>query len=110
MTQKHLAAFFTLLALSGPLRAGEFRVEISGSAGTTTGGTCLTVTGKESESHQTSGLVPLSYSFSGDLISCAIQHKTGAGMLRVTIKDASGRLVADSAETLPFGVIIAAGR
>jgi hypothetical protein len=105
-----VSALLALLALGSPLLAGEFKVDISGNAGTTTGGTCLVVSGKETRSHKASGAVPLSYVFSGDLISCAIQRKSGAGALRVTIKDASGRIVAESAETLPFGVIIAAGR
>lgn len=107
---RHAAALLALLALSAPLHAGEFKVEISGSAGTTTGGTCLLVTGKQSTSHKTSGVVPLTYSFSGDLISCAIQRKSGKGALRLMIRDASGRVVAESTELLPFGVIIAAGR
>jgi hypothetical protein len=48
--------------------------------------------------------------FSGDIISCAIQRKTESGHVQMVIKDSNGSVVAASTETLPFGVVIAAGR
>jgi len=50
---------------------------------------------------------PITLAFSGDLISCAIIRKSGSGELRVAIKSAGGRVVAESSDLLPFGVVIA---
>ena len=57
-----------------------------------------------------SGMIPPRREFSGELISCAIQRKVGAGPLKISIKSASGRLVAESSLGQPFGVLIAGGR
>jgi len=105
-----LAAAIWTLALGGPLRADEYIVEISGSDGTAFGGTCLLITANNNRNFSASGAVPLVFEFSGDVISCAIQRKTGNGDLRMVIRSSRGRVVAESSKVLPFGVIMAAGR
>ena len=89
---------------------GEFIVEIGGAEGATFGGTCLLMTADKSANHATSGTAPRTFEFAGDLISCAIQKKSGSGQLRIVIKNISGRIVAQSSDVQPFGVVIAAGR
>ena len=105
-----LAAALWALASGETLRAGEFRVEIDGTQGTTFGGTCLVTTADQFKNHAASGSVPLTLAFPGDSISCAIQRKSGAGDLHMVIRIPGGRVVAESSEALPFGVLIAAGR
>jgi hypothetical protein len=90
--------------------AGEFTVEIGGAEGATFGGTCLLITADKNANHAASGTVPLTFEFAGDLISCAIQKKSGPGQLRIVIKNISGQIVAQSSDVQPFGVVIAAGR
>jgi len=102
----------TVLALGvwgAPACAGDFTVTITGDAGASFGGTCLTVTAREPASHRMSGPVPFTLRLSGDLVSCAIQRKT-PGHLRIVITNANGDVVADSSQEQPFGVVLAAGR
>lgn len=95
--------------LGGQALASDFIVEIGGTRGTEFAGTCLLVSGKAHANRDAVGAVPLTLNFSGDIISCAIVRKTAAGQIRMTIRTAEGRLVAESAE-MPFGVVMAAGR
>ena len=106
------AAVIVLALLAGCDAAvgGEFTVEIGGAEGATFGGTCLLITADKNANHEASGTAPLTFEFAGDLISCAIQKKTGFGRLRIVIKDTSGHIVAQSSDVQPFGVVIAAGR
>jgi hypothetical protein len=99
-----------LLAICETAIAGEFTVEIGGAEGTAFGGTCLLVSAGKNAKHETSGMVPLTFEFAGDIISCAIQRRGGSGELRIVIKDHGGRTVAESSQTQPFGVVMAAGR
>jgi|ERR1051325_9914956 len=107
-----IAAATTLLSLltAVPVIAGDYAVTISGDEGTSFGGTCLLMTANEYAKRQASGIVPLTLNFTGDLISCAIQKKTGTGHLRIVIRRAGGEIVADSSQEQPFGVVLAAGR
>jgi len=95
---------------AGPAIAADYAVTIGGDEGISFGGTCLLVTEGGYAKHEASGTVPLTLTFSGDLISCAIQKRTGSGHLRVVIRRAGGEVVADSSQEQPFGVILAAGR
>ena len=90
--------------------ATDFLVEISGARGVRVGGTCLLIGPDKTASYIRSGTVPLRLEFSGELISCAIQRKVGAGALKILIKAASGRVVAESSLGQPFGILIAGGR
>ena len=102
---------FALLAGCDTAIGGEFTVEIGGAAGATFGGTCLLIAAdKSAANHETSGTVPLTFEFAGDLISCAIQKKAGPGQLRIVIKNTGGQIVGQSSDVQPFGVVIAAGR
>jgi len=101
---------FALLAGYDTAIGGEFTVEIGGAEGATFGGTCLLITADKSANHEASGTAPLTFEFAGDLISCAIQKKSGPGQLRIVIKNISGQIVAQSSDVQPFGVVIAAGR
>jgi hypothetical protein len=94
----------------GPARAAEYTVTITGDDGASFGGTCLSVIAHQPASHPAAGTVPVTLELAGDLISCAIQKKTGTGHLRIMIKDATGQVVADSSQEQPFGVVLAAGR
>ena len=105
-----MAAAALALASGRTLVAGEYIVEIGGTEGTAFGGTCLLITANDRSSHAASGSVPLVLRFSGDVISCAVQRKTGAAHLRIVIRNSEGRVVGASTETLPFGVVTAAGR
>jgi len=90
--------------------ATDFLVEISGARGVRVGGTCLLVGPDKTASYTPSGIVPLRLQFSGELISCAIQRKAGAGTLKISIKAASGRVVDESSLGQPFGILFAGGR
>ena len=107
-----LVAGTALALISGvaAANAAEYVVTISGDEGATFGGTCLLVSAHEPASYKASGTVPLQLAFAGDLISCAIQKKTGTGHLRIVIKNTAGHVVADSSQEQPFGVVLAAGR
>jgi len=107
-----MSAAIVLTLLSGyeMLVAGEYTVEIAGPAGTAFGGTCLLIAASQNASHDVSGTVPRTLEFSGDLISCAIQRKSGSGGLHVVIKRPSGEVVAESSDVQPFGIVMAAGR
>jgi hypothetical protein len=105
-----LAAALWALACDETLLAGEFIVEIDGTQGTSFGGTCLVTTADQFKNHAASGSVPLTLEFPGDSISCAIQRKSGSGDLHMVIKNPGGRVVAETSEMLPFGVLLAAGR
>ena len=94
----------------GPAGATDYTVSITGDAGASFGGTCLSVTAHEPASHRAAGTVPLTLRLAGDLVSCAIQKKTGSGHLRIVITNARGEVVADSSQEQPFGVVLAAGR
>jgi hypothetical protein len=98
------------LSCGGAACASDYIVEIGGTPGTPFAGTCLLVKGDGHANHDAVGAVPLTLAFSGDIISCAIVRKTGAGELRMVIKSADGRLVAESSHAQPFGVVMAAGR
>ena len=89
---------------------GDYVVQITGPADTPVGGTCLTVTSNRNQSHDASGIVPLTLHLPGDVISCAVQKKTGSDPIQISIREANGRLVQQSAKVLPFGVVIAGGR
>ena len=106
------AATLVLALLAGcdTAAGGAFTVEIGGADGATFGGTCLLITADKSANHPASGTAPLTFEFAGDLISCAIQKKTGIGQLRIVIRNISGQIVAQSSGVQPFGVVIAAGR
>jgi hypothetical protein len=106
------AAMMLLALLAGCDTAlgSEFTVEIGGAEGATFGGTCLLITADRSANHAASGTAPLTFEFAGDLISCAIQKKSGSGQLRIVIKNISGQIVAQSSDVQPFGVVLAAGR
>jgi hypothetical protein len=93
-----------------PAGAADYTVTITGDDGTAVGGTCLSVTAHQPASHGASGIVPLTLRLAGDLVSCAIQTKTGSGHLRIVITNARGEVVADSSQEQPFGVVLAAGR
>jgi hypothetical protein len=111
MAFRHMLIASILAAPSaGPLLAADCTVAIDGAAGATFGGTCLLVIAKEAARHTVSGPVPATFSFSGDIISCAVQKRTGHGALQVLIKGADGHVVAQSADVLPFGVVLAGGR
>lgn len=99
-----------LLSSCEALLAEDYVIGITGAAGTAVGGTCLSVTANKPTSHDASGTVPLTLEFSGDIVSCAIQRKSGAGNLRVVIKGSDGRVVAESSEVQPFGIVMASGR
>jgi hypothetical protein len=103
-------AVLALLAGRNAAVGGEFTVEIGGAEGATFGGTCLLITAGKTANHDTSGTVPLTFEFAGDLISCAIQKKAGPGQLRIVIKNTGGHIVGQSSDVQPFGVVIAAGR
>ena len=105
-----MAAAGLALVSGEALVAGEYVVEISGTEGTAFGGTCLLITANDRSSHAASGSVPLVLRFSGDVISCAVQRKAGSARLQIVIRNSEGRVVGASTETLPFGVVIAAGR
>jgi hypothetical protein len=105
-----VATALALMLSIGPSRAADYTVTITGDDGTSVGGTCLSVTAQEPASHRASGTVPLTLRLAGDLVSCAIQKKTGSGHLRIVITNASGAVVADSSQEQPFGVVLAAGR
>jgi hypothetical protein len=85
-------------------------VTVGGTDGIVFAGTCLLVTAERTMRHDASGKVPLTLQFSGDLISCAVQRKRGAGTLHLVIVTSDGRPVAESAASQPFGVVMAAGR
>jgi len=104
------AALLVCISCSGPASAAEYTVTISGDDGASFGGTCLSMTANQPTSHPASGSVPLTLRLVGDLVSCAIQKKTGSGHLRIVIRNAVGNVVADSAQEQPFGVVLAAGR
>jgi hypothetical protein len=104
------AAALALLLSIGSAGAADYTVTITGDDGTSVGGTCLSVTAQEPASHRASGAVPLTLRLAGDLVSCAIQKKTGPGHLRIIITNARGEVVADSSQEQPFGVVLAAGR
>jgi hypothetical protein len=91
---------------------GDYVVQITGPAETSVGGTCLTVTSDRNQSHIASGTVPLILHLPGDVVSCAVQKKTGSGSgpIQISIREANGRLVQQSAQTLPFGIVMAGGR
>lgn len=109
--RRTLLAAAMLASMSGQtLVAGEYIVEIAGTQGIVFGGTCLLVTADKTTNYPASGSPPLTLRFSGDLISCAIQRKAGAGTLRMVIRNAAGQVVAESSKVLPFGVVIAGGR
>lgn len=110
LRQRLLAAIALVLVSGRGLAAGEYIVEIGGTEGAAFGGTCLLITANSSTSYAASGLVPLRLQFSGDIISCAIQRKTEPAHLEMVIRDSTGSVVAASTESLPFGVVIAAGR
>jgi hypothetical protein len=105
-----LAATMLTLMSAESLVAGDYIVEIAGAPGIVFGGTCLLVTADRNTNYPASGSPPLTLRFSGDLISCAIQRKAGAGALRMVIRNAAGQVVAESSKVLPFGVLIAGGR
>ena len=109
MIRKALLSVFALLLGADPLVAGEYTVEISGAAGTV-GGTCLCVTASQTEKREVSGTIPLKLELSGDLISCAILRKAEPGDLHLVIRNSGGRIVAESSEAQPFGVVMAAGK
>jgi len=104
-----MLAASAVILLGARAHASDFTVEIGGTRGTEFAGTCLLVSGKDHANRDAVGAVPLTLKFSGDIISCAIVRKTAAGQIRMTVKTAEGRLVAESAE-MPFGVVMAAGR
>jgi hypothetical protein len=104
------ATALALMLSIGSADAADYTVTITGDDGTSVGGTCLSVTAQVPASHRASGPVPLTLRLAGDLVSCAIQKKTGSGHLRVVITNAGGAVVADSSQEQPFGVVLAAGR
>jgi hypothetical protein len=110
LRQTLLAATALTLVSGQTLVAGDYIVEISGTAGSAFGGTCLLLRAKNSTSYVTSGSVPGRFEFSGDIISCAIQPKIDSAHLQMVIKDAGGRVVGESTGSLPFGVVTAGGR
>ena len=107
-----LAATAVLFSLScaEDLSAGEYIVRIAGADGTAFAATCLLVSANQTRRYDASGTVPRALEYSGDLISCAIQRRAGAGALQVVITTPEGRTVAKSSGNQPFGVIMAAGR
>jgi hypothetical protein len=108
--QTLLAAMMLALMSGNTLVADEYIVEISGTEGTVFGGTCLLITADNGTSYAVSGSTLLTLRFSGDLISCAIQRKAGAGSFHIVIKNSADHVVAESSKMLPFGVVIAGGR
>jgi hypothetical protein len=111
MVVRHMLIASMLAAASAsPLLAADYTVAIDGDAGATFAGTCLLVIAKEAARYTVSGPVPATFSFSGDIISCAVQKRTGRGTLEVLITGADGHVVAQSADVLPFGVVLAGGR
>lgn len=112
MACKSALAAVALISASGcgGLGAEEYIVAIGGTDGTVIGGTCLLVTADRITRHDVSGILPLTLEFSGDLISCAVQPKEGAGTLHLVIMAPDGRPVAESSANQPFGVVMAAGR
>ena len=111
MAFRHLPiALMLVVASASPLLAADYTVAIDGAAGATFGGTCLLIIAKEASKHTVSGPVAATFSFSGDMISCAVQKRTGGGTLQLMIKGADGHVVAQSAGVLPFGVVLAGGR
>jgi hypothetical protein len=105
-----LIASILAVASAKPLLAADYTVAIDGDAGATFAGTCLLVIAKEAARRTVTGPVPATFSFSGDIISCAVQKRTGRGALHVQITGADGHVVAQSADVLPFGVVLAGGR
>lgn len=106
--QAFLAAAALVVLFSGEiLVAGEYTVEISGAEGAV-GGVCLQVTARQNASRDVSGTVPLKFELSGDVISCAVQRKAGPGSLHIVIRNSGGRIVAESSQVQPFGVVVAA--
>lgn len=111
MAWRHIpVALVVAVASVTPLRAADFTVAIEGDAGATFGGTCLLVIAKEAAKHAVTGAVPAIFSFSGDIISCAVQKRTGSGTLHVQITGADGHVVSKSDDVMPFGVVLAGGR
>ena len=110
-TQVMCGVIFAVWLLGGSRAlANDYVVQIGGTAGTPFAGTCLLVDGDGHTNHDAVGTVPLTLTFSGDLISCAIVRKTAAGEISMTIKTTDGRVVAESSQVQPFGVVMAAGR
>jgi hypothetical protein len=90
--------------------AGDYVVELSGTAGAPFGGVCLTITGGTHASSAVAGTVPGTFGLSGDTVSCAVQRKAGSGALHMVIRNADGRVVDQSPAAQPFGIVMAAGR
>jgi hypothetical protein len=105
-----IASVVVPLCVSEMSAAGEYAVEVGGTRGIRIAGKCLLISEDKSTSHDVSGTVPLILEYSGDVISCALQRKAGTGTLQMVIKDKGGRLVAESSEMQPFGIIMAGGR
>jgi hypothetical protein len=105
-----VAIVVAVLSGGAPSVADDYVVEIAGTQGTPFAGTCLLVTGDAHANHDAIGQVPLTLQFSGDIISCAIMRRARAGDLRIVIRNAGGRMVAESSRVQPFGVAMAAGR
>jgi hypothetical protein len=103
-------ALFALLLGCGTAVAGDYVVEVSGTEGTPFGGVCLMITGDARVTRPAVGTVPSTFGLSGDIVSCAIQRKAGAGQLHIVIRSTGGRVVDESLAAQPFGVIMAAGR
>jgi len=105
-----LAAALVLAFWIGPACAADYTIRITGDDGATFGGTCLSMVAQQPSRQPASGTVPHTLQLSGDLVSCAIQKRTGSGHLRIVIRRAGGEVVADSTQQQPFGVVLAAGR
>jgi len=109
---RSLAATAVLISLScsGEVNAGEYIVKVAGVDGTAFAATCLLLSADQARRYDVTGTVPRALEYAGDLISCAIQRRAGAGALQVVITTPEGRTVAKSSGNQPFGVIMAAGR
>ena len=108
--QALLVGAVLVLPFSGEtLTAADYTVEISGTEGAI-GGTCLLVRANRNAQRDVSGTVPLKFELSADVISCAVQRKTGSGYLHIAIRNPGGHLVAESSQLQPFGVVMASGR
>jgi hypothetical protein len=104
------AALFVLAIGCGVAAAGDYVVELSGTAGAPFGGVCLTISGGSHASSAVVGTVPGTFGLSGDTVSCAVQRKAGSGALHMVIRNADGRVVDQSPAAQPFGLVMAAGR
>ena len=82
-----LAATAVLTSLSClDLNAGEYIVKVAGVDGTAFAATCLLLSADQARRYDVTGTVPRALEYSGDLISCAIQRRAGAGALQVVIR------------------------